>query len=62
MSQQQSTDVAQKFEDAYIACVFDDPISTLDRVPVDNVSVKQKSNACALRDDEMSVFDSVRFC
>ena len=36
-------------------------ISTLDPVPVDNVSVKQKSNAWALRDDEISVFDSVRF-
>ena len=30
MSRQQSTDVAQKFEDVDISCVFDDPISTLD--------------------------------
>ena len=61
MSQQQSTDVAKKFEDVNIICVFDTTIYTFVLVPVDNVSVEQKSNACALRDDEMSVFDSVRF-
>ena len=60
MRQEQSTDVVQKFKEVDISCVFDDTVLALDPVPVDHVSIKFKSDARTLRDDETSIFDTVR--
>ena len=59
MSRKQSTDVAQKFKEVDITCVFDDTDSRLDPEPFDHVSVELKSDAWTLRDDETALCDSV---